>query len=90
MSSAPMDDHSAANNFHFMLMCGVLIVGVFLVCFANPIGIAMVKEKYAANSYQWSPDKAKEVASTIRYIGAMLFTAGLVERLVLQIAKLKA
>lgn len=46
----------------------------------------MVKEP---NSYSYSVDEARQAALTIRCIGAMCFAAGLVERLALQIAKLK-
>lgn len=76
--------------FHVPLMWMLLTAGVLLVCFAGPLGTSFVpKEQYAPNSYQWSPDGARDLASTIRSLGYILFAAGLTEHLAIQINKLK-
>ena len=73
------------------LMWLLLTAGVLMVCFAGPIGEGLVpKQQYAPNSYQWSTDGVRDIASVVRSLGFMAFAAGLVERLVIQIAKLKA
>ncbi len=70
-------------------MLALISMGVFLVLFADPIGVSVVKKEYAPGNYQWSPDKAREVALSIRCVGGMCFAAGLVERVIIQMVKLK-
>jgi len=68
----------------------LLIGGVLLVCFAGSLGYMLVpKQQYAPGSYGWSPERAREIAFVIRCLGFMAFAAGLVERLVIQIYKIK-
>ncbi len=70
---------------------GLLSAGVLLVLFAGPIGVTLVTERHGPNSYGWSADKAREAALTLRFLGAMCFAAGLVERVIIhfQIQKMK-
>jgi hypothetical protein len=66
------------------IMWTLLILGVFMVCFANPLGRLWVTDNYAGGG-GWSPDKARDAALTIRCLGCMSFAAGLVQQIVIQI-----
>jgi hypothetical protein len=81
-SSAVPDDQPPIAEEHWRWTFALLIVGVFLVWFAAPLGRYLVAE-YSAGGVRWNIDNAREAALTIRFLGAMCFAAGLVERLVI-------
>lgn len=60
-----------------------------MVWFAEPIGLSLVKERSASGSGGWNLNKAREAALTLRFLGAMFFFAGLVERLAIPLSALK-
>ncbi len=76
------------------LVWSLLIVGIFMVCFAGSIGYLLVpKTHYAANSpnsFEWSIDSLREIALVVRILGLMVFAAGLVERINIAISRLRS
>ena len=91
MTTSSDSSQNDVENLWWLVIWVLLVIGILLVWFAEPIGINLVKERYSSNSnsYQWSSDKARTTALAIQCVGAMIFAAGLVERLALQIARLK-
>lgn len=61
---------------------GAIVVGAILVCFANTFGFEFVKEPLGNGLYRWNNSKLHEIAVTVRCVGAMLFFAGYMERLI--------
>ena len=59
----------------------LLGIGVLLVIFAGKLGVMMVTRNYAIGSVSWNVDEARDAALTFRFLGAMCFAGGLVERL---------
>ena len=60
-----------------------LIVGVAIVLLADNIAFYLVpKDFYSATSYGWNSDKQRYIAMLLRWLGAMSFATGLVERIV--------
>ena len=72
------------------LLWGLLLGGLLLVLFSVPIARLLVAERVVSGIFSTDPEKAREWALTLRFLGAMSFAAGLVERVVIEIGKLKA
>lgn len=66
------------------LLC---LAGVLLVLLSNPLGVLMVQQRVDANTVWMQPEDARHAAEAIRWVGGMVFAAGLVERIVGVIAK---
>ena len=58
------------------------IVGALLVWYSETIGVSLATVKTGPTSYQWNHDQAARMAEVCRWLGAMIFAAGLAERLV--------
>lgn len=58
------------------------VVGFLLVVFSEWLGQTVVARVLQADGMPWIPDRAYRAADVFRWVGALLFVAGLVERLV--------
>ena len=85
-AQARAEDASFRRKIRVWLMWGLLLVGFILVYKAGALGISAVAtpNQYGSGS-SWSPDQAREAAMNLRFLGAMIFMAGLVERVLLSI-----
>lgn len=63
------------------------IVGTLLVWCSESIGVSLATVKTGPTSYQWNHEQAERMADVCRWLGAMVFAAGLTERLVQAKAK---
>jgi len=66
----------------------LLTLGVVLFFFAGPLG-KILATQYNGNFQYWTDGDVREMASNVRFFAAMLFSAGLIERVAIQIAMLK-
>lgn len=81
-AQAQQEDARFAINLRVWLSWGLLVGGVSLVYFAVPLGIDSVATSNGSGTF-WNPDKAREAALTLRFLGTMFFVAGLLERVLL-------
>jgi hypothetical protein len=73
---------------HAMLVAGLLGVGIILVALSNALGQDVVQSCGTNGSCTWSPDAARDAAQVWRWLGALAFTAGVAERVVMEIRAL--
>ena len=78
------EDAKFASDMRHWAVVGLIGVGVSLVLLANPIGVELAK----GPSNGWNPEDATRGAVTVRTLGIMLFSGGLVERIVLRLENL--
>ncbi len=58
-------------------------IGIVLVWQSETIAVALATVKTGPSSYMWDHENARKIAETCRWLGAMFFAAGLIERLIL-------
>lgn len=64
------------------IVLGLYIAGFVVVLLSEVLGLLAVGRPYGPNGWHWSPEGAHRAAEIIRWLGAMLFAAGLIERVV--------
>ena len=60
----------------------LILGGICIVYAAVPLGVSQVSN-FNGSSFNWNPDDAREAATSLRFLGAMLFVGGLLERALL-------
>lgn len=71
------------------LMVVLLVAGTLAVCFAEGIGLWLVRRPSGNGGFQWNPGQARWMIDTVRTLGVMCFALGVVERVMIEIATLK-
>src|SRR5687768_8869046 len=82
ISSFQPDQTLVRTQAHWLLIWNLIIIGALLVAFAHPIAVRMFREESDPGIHRWDANQAREIATTIRCLGAMCFGAGLVERVI--------
>ncbi len=64
------------------VVLALCLTGLLLVLVSEPLGLALVRRPNGFNGYSWNPGEAHRAAEVLRWLGALSFAAGLVERVV--------
>ena len=73
--------------FDEQIVLWLCVGGFVLVMLSEQIGLKLVTRPYGSSGWRWNEEDAHRVAEVLRWLGAMLFAAGLVERLLRAVAR---
>ena len=73
----------------FLWALALCVGGVLFVVFSSALGAVLVRQPFPeGNGYAWSHDDANQAAEILRWLGGMMFVAGLGERILGALARL--
>ena len=81
-------DVGDARRFRVFRVVALLLGGFSLVAFSSLAGNTLASWSTSSGNYTWFPDRAEAVV-ICRWLGVMVFLAGLVERVLMALATIR-